>query len=167
MAAALAFTALLVAAAALAAGIRPWHLLRGIRGLAITLCAIMLLRTASGQDLKTGILFCALVVVSFALGALLFATSTMTELCGGLGKIELFLRAPFGRKRPRVSLAVALMLSFIPRFFTLWEDASLACEGRGKKAGFGRTKLLLALAVERLMHNAADTALALENRGYL
>ncbi|MDR2767542.1 MAG: energy-coupling factor transporter transmembrane protein EcfT [Treponema sp.] len=167
----LALAVLLIGAVSLAAKIRPWELLAGSRPLIVTLGAVTLLRAVSGQDFAAGIFFAAALLVSFCAGALLFATSTMTELCAALGRAELFLLKIFyrfraRRQRPRLSLAVALMLAFIPRFFVSWEDAVLACEGRGKKAGLDRIRILLPLTIERLMKNAAETAAALESRGF-
>jgi biotin transport system permease protein len=167
----LSFGVVLICAASLAAKIKPWELLAGSRPLLVTLIAVMLLRLISGQDLISGIFFGGAVLISFTAGALLFATSTMTELCGALSRAELWVTGIFRRsgtvRRPRLSLAIALMLAFIPRFFVRWEDAILACENRGKKAGFDRLRILLPLTVEQLMENAAETAMALESRGYL
>ncbi|MDR2181411.1 MAG: energy-coupling factor transporter transmembrane protein EcfT, partial [Treponema sp.] len=164
----------LVGAVSLAAAIRPWELLAGSRPLIVTLGAVTLLRAVSGQDLAGGLFFAAALLVSFCAGALLFATSTMTEICAALGRAELLpakIIRRFSARRhslppPRLSLAVALMLAFIPRFFVHWEEAVLACEGRGKKAGFDRIRMLLPLTIERLMENAAETAAALESRGF-
>jgi len=67
---------------------------------------------------------------------------------------------------PFFSLGISLMLGFIPRFFEMWDDANLACDSRSCKRGLRRLPLLLPLVTERMMEAAANTALALEARGW-
>jgi biotin transport system permease protein len=165
---ALAAAAGLIAAAAVAAGIKPWELLRGSRPVLCLALVILLLRiieweaaapflrvdtAAIGGGLAQGLSM----VVSFAGGALLFAVTTMKELCGGLG-----------RRRGgifRLGLALSLMLSFLPRFFEIWEETNLALEARCAKGRIRRLLLAIPPVIERMIEKALDTALALESRG--
>ncbi|MDR2575467.1 MAG: energy-coupling factor transporter transmembrane protein EcfT [Treponema sp.] len=64
------------------------------------------------------------------------------------------------------SLGISLMLGFIPRFFEMWDDANLACDSRSCKRGLRRMFLLLPLVMERMMETSANTALAIEARGF-
>jgi biotin transport system permease protein len=113
--------------------------------------------------LREGLFFGLRMAVSFTAGALLFAVTTMTELRKALVKAERFLHL----EQVRLSLGIALMLGFIPRFFAVWEDANLAWEARSGKKGAGRFFILIPLVTERMMEAAAETAAALEARGAL
>ncbi|MDR1318970.1 MAG: hypothetical protein LBJ90_05045, partial [Treponema sp.] len=145
----LAAAALVVAAGALGARIRPRELLRGSKPLVVLAVFIAVFRTAGFRPpfLRVEKLPAALVsglclIVSFAAGALLFATTTTGELRRSLGRFEtavrgLFAGPPGGASAARgtgeggrLSLALSLMLGFIPQFFELWETANLACEAR-------------------------------------
>ncbi|MDR1575460.1 MAG: energy-coupling factor transporter transmembrane protein EcfT [Treponema sp.] len=137
----------------------------------------------SAQGFVDGILSGLRVTVSFAAGSLLFAVTTMRELRLSLSKAERavsgLLRLLRNRARGetagpppdgafptgRVSLAISVMLSFIPRFFELWETMHLACEGRSCKRGFRRFTLIMPLIIERMLEMAAETADALEAKG--
>jgi biotin transport system permease protein len=168
---ALGAAAAVIAAAAIIAGIRPWELLRGSRPVLFLALLILLLRivewdaeppflrvdtAAAGGGLAQGLSM----IVSFAGGTLLFAVTTMKELCGGLGKRP-------GR-RPgifRLGLALSLMLSFLPRFFEIWEETNLALEARCARGRIRRLLLAVPPVIERMIEKALDTALALESRG--
>jgi len=164
----LAVAIALILAASVAARIPPWELLKGARMLALlSLCVMLLnLRTPAA-----GLVIALRIFVPFAAAALLFAVTTMRELRLSLGALEIKLKNLFsaGRARPRnvafFSLAISLMLGFIPRFFELWETANLACDARLCKRGLRRLFILVPLVTERMMEAAADTALALEARG--
>lgn len=119
-------------------------------------------------------------LASFAAASLLFATTTMRELRRSLTVVEQKAAGVFCvnrrqkqvnkaiRQAPpsgRVSLAICLMLGFLPRFFEVWEDMNLACEARSCRRGLRRLIIIIPLAAERMMEAAADTALALEARG--
>jgi len=80
------------------------------------------------------------------------------------GRNSSFWTAP--KDTPFFSLGLTLMLGFIPRFFEMWDDANLACDSRSCKRGLRRLYLLLPLVTERMMEASANTALALEARGW-
>jgi biotin transport system permease protein len=99
----LAVAAFMVGAGALAAGIRPWELLRGSKPILVLAVFITLIRTFDAPGLTdavpglpglsrqgfTGGLHQGLCfIVSFAAGALLFSVSTMQELRDSLGRVE-------------------------------------------------------------------------------
>jgi energy-coupling factor transporter transmembrane protein EcfT len=130
-----------------------------------------------------GLLFIASIGVSFAGGALLFATTTSRDLRKTLMNLEKILLSPLvwglsknstpwakrwvrALNRPRLALSVSLMLSFIPRIFEVWENTELAYRARLGKKGIRGYGTLILLATERLMEAAGETALALESRSF-
>jgi biotin transport system permease protein len=173
---ALAAAAAAISAGAVIAGIRPRELLRGSRPVLFLALLILLLRviewdaatpflridtTALGGGLAQGLSM----IVSFAGGALLFAVTTMRELCGGLGGRG---DRPDRRRRAgifRLGLALSLMLSFLPRFFEIWEETNLALEARCAEGRIRRLLLAIPPVIDRMIEKALDTALALESRG--
>jgi biotin transport system permease protein len=173
----LAAAAALIIAGALAAGIRPWELLRGSKPVLFLAAFIILIRTirfgapglrltAAGLGTLTlpalsiegftgglhqGLCF----ITSFSAGALLFSVTTMQEL-----------RDSLERRIPgRFALGLSLMLGFLPRFFEIWETANLAFEARSGKRGPRRLIILIPLIIERMMETAGETAEALDSRG--
>jgi biotin transport system permease protein len=175
-----------ISAAALSAGLRPWGLLRGSGPLLITVLMVLAFRSLnfvsgglfprgfSPEGCFAGLSFALTVIESFAAGALLFRVTTMTELRESLGRLETLLLLPLIRlvgirarrlEQPRLSLGIALMLGFLPRFFELWETLTTAYDARSGKGGLPRILALLPLAVERMIESAAETAGALESRG--
>ncbi|GHV85064.1 hypothetical protein AGMMS50230_06720 [Spirochaetia bacterium] len=182
--------AALILAGALSVRLRPHELFAGSRPLAILLVIVTLFRGINfaplGRLIDSGLItimllnpkelidpagllsalrFAGGILISFAAGSLFFAVTTMTEIRGALEKIELFLLRPFSRRKTaRLSLALALMLGFLPRFFELWESANLAARSRGSP-GFRRTMVILPLVTERMIETALETASALEARG--
>ncbi|MDR1587876.1 MAG: hypothetical protein LBS57_10505 [Treponema sp.] len=176
--------ALVAAAGALCARIRLRELLRGSRPLAVLVIFIVVFRIVRFrppfirvEELPAALISGLCIIVSFAAGSLLFSTTTTGEMRRSLGRLEaavcgLFIRRFKGRgglrggpAQGRLSLALSLMLSFIPRFFEIWETANLACNARAGKRGPRRLFFLLPLATERMLEMAADTAQALEARG--
>jgi biotin transport system permease protein len=119
------------------------------------------------NGLQGALIFDGGILISFAGGSLFFSVTTMTEIRRSLEKVELFILRPFGTKRRhgRLSLALALMLGFLPRFFEFWELSELACKARLCRSGLRRTILVLPLVTERMIEMAAETAIALESRG--
>jgi biotin transport system permease protein len=122
------------------------------------------------------------ILVSFAAGGLLFSVTTMAEIRDSLGRGEGAILKPLiamlkkintppalslarRLEHPRLSLGIALMLGFLPRFFLVWESASFAYEARKGKRGPAKLMLLVPLAVEAMIEAAAETAAALEARG--
>jgi biotin transport system permease protein len=172
----LAAAAALILAGALAAGIRPWELLRGSKPILFPAAFIILIRTlrfgAPGPRLTAAGLAAALpalslegfagglhqglcFITSFSAGALLFSVTTMQEL-----------RDSLERRIPgRFALGLSLMLGFLPRFFEIWETANLAFEARAGKRGLRRLIILIPLIMERMMETAGETAEALDSRG--
>jgi biotin transport system permease protein len=184
---AMAAVVLVLCAAGLSAGIRPWELLRGIRGLALMLLLIIIFRSIrftpepfesnnfsiarffalffNAEGFFAALRFAAGIVISFSAAGLFFSITTMTEIRHSLSRVELFLLKPFGVKHSRLSLGISLMLAFMPRFFELWEGANLACDSRAGKKGLRRLRVILPLVCERMIETAAETAYALESRG--
>jgi len=164
----LAAAIVLLLAASIIARIPPWELLKGARILAVLSLCIMLINL---QTPAAGLITVLRIFIPFAAAALLFAVTTMRELRLSLGALELKLKNLFSPNRAKpqrsafFSLAISLMLGFIPRFFDLWETANLACDARQCRRGPRRLLLLVPLVTERMMEAAADTALALEARG--
>ncbi len=181
------------------ARLRPMRLLAGSSALVWTTLAVVALRALdvsafarSGGDLARiidreglgeGLLFSGGVLVAFAAGSLLFATTTMTELRGAVARgqravtepLARLLRAPGFlalRRAARtienfdLSLVIALTLGFMPRVFDAWEAAADARKARCGSTGVFGTAAMIPLVAERLMDLAAETATALEARGY-
>jgi biotin transport system permease protein len=160
--------AILIVTGSAAAKIPPWQLLRGSGPLFMLIAFTVMLQAVSffplhinSAGLKDGLIFGLRAAVSFAAGALLFSTTTMTEIKKSLSKVE----KVFHLQRLRLSLGISLMLGFIPRFFEIWENCNLAWKARGGKNNFRRLKCLLPLVIERMLESAAEIAAALEARG--
>ncbi|MDR3249122.1 MAG: energy-coupling factor transporter transmembrane protein EcfT [Treponema sp.] len=128
------------------------------------------------------LLFWGKILVSFAAGSLFFSVTTQASLLLSLEKAErLFfkpavwlLRRFKGRgckklalilSQPKLSIAVSLMLGFLPRFFVVWEEAETAYRARGGKLGLRALTALAPLVTERMMEAAVETASAMESRG--
>jgi biotin transport system permease protein len=161
----LAAGTLLVLAGSLAAGMRPWELLRGVKplllmALLVTLCRFLgrdseTLAFPNRRGLAEGLVFGWGILLAFCAASLFFSTTTMTEIKDSLDKLGL----------KRLSLGLALMLGFLPRFFAVWEAAELAYRARCGKRGLPQLLALVPLVLERLILSAGETAAALEARG--
>jgi energy-coupling factor transporter transmembrane protein EcfT len=173
---AMAAAAAFVFCCAVAAGIKPWELLAGSKPLLVILAlttAVRALRTdpvsLNPGGLAGGLVFSAGILVSFSAASLFFSVTTMTELRRSLETVELLFRFSAGsgtfRRRGRLSLALALMLGFLPRFFELWENAETAVKARACGGRIRRITAVLPLVTERMIETAAETAEALEARG--
>jgi biotin transport system permease protein len=170
----MAGTAALILLGAFSAGIRPRELFTGSRPLmvmviftaVIKICKLSALLSGqwaavvSVEELTGALRLSAGILISFTAGSLLFAVTTMTEIRHSLERAEHFLF----RSR-RLSLALALMLAFLPRFFELWEAAETAAKARGCTGTFRRVLVILPLVTERMIESAAETAAAMEARG--
>lgn len=167
-------------------------LLSGSRPLAIATGTIALIGavsiSAAGIQLNaegafSGGLLLWGVLVSFCAGSVLFATTTTGELREALARGEaaivsgtkkLLEAVPIASVRSigsrlhtsELSLLIALTLAFIPRVFSAWEAAEDAHRARCGRGGVFGTAAILPLAAERLIEAAAETARALEARGY-
>ena len=161
--------ALIVVFFSVNAGIRPWQLLRGSGSIAVLCLGIILfkaldffpLRLDPG-GLKESILLGLRMGLSFSTGALLFKTTTMGEIQKSLSRLEVFLHL----KKFRLSLLISLMLSFLPRFFEIWENTDFAWKSRAGKNGFIKLMVLIPLVIDRMMEKAAQIAEALESKGF-
>jgi biotin transport system permease protein len=184
----LAVSILLLLIACAAARIPPHKLLKGSKPLVILSLCIILLKTIrpewegitvfipglhipfiSGEGFYEGLLTVPRLFVPFAAAALLFSVTTMRELRLSLALVEksvIRFFSPHRKHTPFFSLGLSLMLGFIPRFFELWDNANLACDSRSCKRGLRRLFLLLPLVTERMIEASANTALALEARGW-
>lgn len=160
--------ALFLVLAALSAGVRPWTLLRGSAPLLTFVLAAALFQgtrfSPPGFDpsgLGAGGLFAARIAVSFMAGSLFFQVTTAGEIQKSLARAEDALRI----RRFRPSLAIALMLGFLPRFFEAWEAAETAWDSRAGRKGAARVAGLVPLVIETMLEKAAETAEAMEARG--
>lgn len=128
---------------------------------------------------REGVLFFASLMVSFAGGAVLFATTTSFQLRSALRKGERALLHAIRRignpktvgpraRRPAsdISLLLALILAFLPRVFEVWEATVEARAVRCGKMGIRGIFSVVPLVLERMIEAAAETSLALEARGY-
>ena len=150
------------------AGIGPGTLLRGSGPLFVVVIGVFLFQALEFpplglnlQGLRESIVFCARLGLAFAAGALLFSVTTPGEIRKSLSKAEKVLHL----EKLNLSLSISLMLGFLPRFFEIWENLNLAWKSRGGKKNPRRLKVLVPLAVERMMLKAAETAEAMEARG--
>ena len=157
----------------LTAAILPWELLRGSRPLFFLILGVFLLQSFEISPEKTipfginldglleSLVYCARIAAAFAAGALLFSVTTSTEIRRSLSRLEHALRL----EKLNISLSISLMLSFMPRFFEVWENLDLAYKSRGGKNRISRLRIILPLAIEKMMAHAAQAALAMEGRG--
>lgn len=188
-------SALTVAASAIAARMGPRELLAGSRPLAIATVLVAAAGAVSMEfaggfrvtidpdGVRAGAVLFLGILISFSAGSILFAATTTGELRDALGRAE---EAVFGALRsvlaalpsrgckdaaerlrsPDLSLLLALALAFIPRVFAAWEAAEDAHRARCGAGGIAGVAAVLPLAAERLIESAAETARALEVRGY-
>ena len=162
---ALAAGTLLIAAGALLAGLGPWKLLRGSKPLLVMVLLVGLCRSAGAlaggetadlrEELAASLIFGWSIILAFGAASLFFSVTTMTEIKDSLDRLHL----------KRLSLGIALMLGFLPRFFAVWEGAELAYRARCGKKGLAQLRALLPLVMERMLVSAGETAAALESRG--
>jgi biotin transport system permease protein len=160
--------ALILVVLSLAAGLRPWNLLRGSAPLLALVLAVFLIQGVElnppgfNRDgfFETAV-FCIRIGAAFAAGSLLFAVTTTGEIYRSVSRLEATLRF----EKPRIGTGMSLMLGFMKRFFEIWEDLNLAWESRRGKRNLRRLLVLGPLAIERMMVKAAETAEAMETRG--
>lgn len=178
----------LVLAAAGIGGIPAAALLAGSRSLAAATGLVVALRAivpdpeaafplgVDAAGLAEGLRFAAGVFISFAAGSVLFATTTTAELRFALSRAERRVKRTLRFILPRgaakkmdgidLSLSVALALAFMPRVFSVWEAAEDAHKARCGPKGIRALLTVIPLAAERLVEAAAETAHAMESRGY-
>jgi biotin transport system permease protein len=177
----LAASILLVITLSHIARIPLWELLRGSKPLVLISLFVIIVKTfdldwglgtgdwglgiVGRAEFIDGVITALRIFTPFAAASLFFAVTTMRELRLSVTAFELLLR----RKKTGVSsfgLGLGLMMGFIPRFFNLWEMSNIACDARSCKRGPRRMLILIPLVIERMMVAAADTALAVEARGF-
>ena len=121
-------------------------------------------------------------LASYTAGSLLFSVTTMASLWEALAWSERIVTYPLrklldlgrsSRIEPGyaipgfsvVSLGLALLLSFLPRFFAIWEISQTAYRARAGKPGIEELVRVVPQTVERMIRVAAETAQAMESRG--
>jgi biotin transport system permease protein len=178
-------------AVSLGSGIKPAELLRGSRPIIIFGFFVVLGRALGFappafniQGFFSGVMFFWGMLLSFCAGALFFSVTTMTEVRDAVCSAERVLLKPAAAllknikkplpqrlydavSRPRLGLALSLMLGFIPRFFAEWDALKNAYRARSGKPGIAEIFKLIPLAVGRMIDVAAETAAAMESRGAL
>ncbi|MDR2803856.1 MAG: energy-coupling factor transporter transmembrane protein EcfT [Treponema sp.] len=176
---------------AFAAGINPLRLLRGSRPVIFLGIFVALGRALNfsppffeTEGFFSGLMFLWGMLLSFCAGALLFAVTTMAELREAAANAERVLLMPSAAllkeakcrylrniyeslRRPKLGLALSLMMGFIPRFFVEWESLCGAYRARAGKRGVTEIKTLIPIAVNRMIDMAVESASALEARGAL
>jgi energy-coupling factor transporter transmembrane protein EcfT len=112
-------------------------------------------------------------VIIVQLSALLFRTTSLSELRDALFTIEFAIRRFFAKlffQKKVISIhnsfseQIALFLHFIPALFENWTLINLAWKARGGKNGFVKIKSLVFLFISLSMEKAALKAKALEAR---
>jgi energy-coupling factor transporter transmembrane protein EcfT len=154
----LAIAAFIIVPASFCARLRPRDLLWGSRPLFLLAFFLVLYKSLNFKGFSMtgfldGLRQALCILVSFAAASLVFSVTTMAEIRSSLGN-------------GRLSLGISLMLGFIPRFFAVWEEAEIAFKARGGKNGPARLVFLVPLTIEKMMEKAAETAEALEARGF-
>jgi len=164
----LSVTALFLILLSFAAGIGPKSLLRGSGPLFFVVLAVFLFQGIelfpfgfNPEGLGESVIFCLRLAAAFSAGTLLFAVTTPGEIRKSLSRLETALCL----EKLKIGLSISLMLGFLPRFFEIWEDLNLAWKCRAGKNHLSRLIVLIPLVIERMMFNAADTAMAMEARG--
>ncbi|MDR3302484.1 MAG: hypothetical protein LBT01_08180 [Spirochaetaceae bacterium] len=120
------------------------------------------------------LLVCRLLLV-MQLSALFFRTTTSIEIKDALFMVEITSRSLL-RKMPlalgknislraRLAPALALLLSFIPEIFELWNALDTSYTARCGRGGLKKIKIVLFALLTLCFHSAAERAKALEARG--
>jgi biotin transport system permease protein len=176
--AALVPAAALILVLAFIAGLRIPELLSGSRMLFISALLVLAVRSlspaapyVSPEGFIEGLDFGLRMIVCFAAGALFFAVSSPSGILASLSRAERFIRSFFTPRNAEartafISLAVSLMLGFIPRFFSLWDAMEKAYTARRGRRGPVKLRLLIPPAAEAMLEAAAETKKALEARGF-
>jgi energy-coupling factor transporter transmembrane protein EcfT len=106
------------------------------------------------------------------LSAFFFRTTTSIEIKEALCAGELYIRSriqklPFTKNislRPKLGTGAALMMSFIPALFELWNDLNRSYRARGGKKGLKKIRVLLVALIALSFHYAHEKAKALAAR---
>ena len=118
------------------------------------------------------ILYAVRLTLVMQISALLFRTTTSIEikktLCAAEIRVRSLLRkCPLAKNLPpdaRWGKNAALMISFIPALFELWEKLNRAYRARGGKSGLKKYRVLLVALIALSFHHASQKALALAAR---
>jgi biotin transport system permease protein/energy-coupling factor transport system permease protein len=106
------------------------------------------------------------------LSALLFRTTTSIEIKEAVCAAETGIRAairriPFTKTvslKAKLAVSVALMMSFVPALFELWNKLSRAYRARGGKRGLKQIRILFVALIALSLHYAQEKARALAAR---
>jgi biotin transport system permease protein/energy-coupling factor transport system permease protein len=118
------------------------------------------------------VLYAVRLCLVMQLSALLFRTTTSIEIKETLCAIETGVRtairalpaAPKIAPDAKLGKQAALMISFIPALFELWEKLNRAYRARGSRGGFAKYRILLTALFALSFHYAAEKAKALAAR---
>jgi biotin transport system permease protein len=143
-------------------------LLRGSGPFLLLVLAVFLLQGmeyapfgVNREGLRESVVFCVRIGTAFAAGSLLFAITTTGEIRKSITRIETAAHL----EKLKLGISIALMLGFLKRFFEIWEDINLAWKSRGGRNNLKQLRIVISLAVEKMMIKAAETASAMESRG--
>jgi biotin transport system permease protein/energy-coupling factor transport system permease protein len=118
------------------------------------------------------VLYAARLALVMQLSALFFRTTTSIEIKKTLCAVEILVRS-FIRRCPlaknispdaRWGKSAALMISFIPTLFELWEKLNRAYRARGGRGGLKKYRVLLVALIALSFHHASQKAQALAAR---
>ena len=113
------------------------------------------------STMKFSLRFCACVQSC----AMMFGTSSSVQIREGIEKIEVFVRRllPFG-KEPMFSLAVSMLVVFIPTVFRIWSRLCLAYRARGGKPSLSMVLVLVPQLFSVGLRTAFETTKSIMNR---
>jgi hypothetical protein len=158
-----AFALAIIGIGALIAALPPRTLLRGSRSLFIVCIPVLFFRSLRFMPfrflfsgLEEALLFSASLIIVFCAGSLVFAVTTMAQIRSALS---------FGKRTTLFATGFSLMISFIPRFFIVWNEVDCAYRARAGREGFYKMRIVVPLVIEKMITAAAETAYALEARG--
>lgn len=112
-------------------------------------------------------------LVTVQLASLFYKTTTSSQLKFSLEHLEVFLRKllrknPFLRKRvgvkPSMTFTFTLVIAFIPRLFSLWNQLRLAWQARGGSVGLSMIPTLFPQLLALAFSDAENTWQAILNR---
>jgi len=111
--------------------------------------------------------FCVKFLACVQSCSLMFKTSTSLEIRTGIENIETVIRKciPFVSKEPEFSLAVSMLINFIPTVFKLWTQLKRAWIARGGKQSPKMALVLIPKLFTLGLNFAYNTTKALVNRG--
>lgn len=133
-------------------------------------------RTFSSQSLipsRQIILSIMRLLLSVQLASLLYKSTTTTQIKFSLQKAETFLRRllhsiPFiGNKidtRASTTFSLTLVISFIPRIMSLWNQLEVSWRARGGKPGLSMVRTLLPQLLALAFQDAEDSWRAIASR---